>query len=266
MANEMTCKCKCAAEERQKVVAHLNMLAVLPRLEELVQYDADAQELIKGMKFSIRFRVMGGPSIFIAIGNGKITSTTDTTLSADTGLLFTSYEQANRMFAGEKVVPIPYWGAWRMSDLKRFTQLSTLLEKYLKPSDESLKDPGFKAQVVKMTLHTIAAGVAQLAEHDSKASHWAKSVPEGVAMFKVLPEGPAACISVQGGKFRPIWGEVKNPSVTTTFKDIDTALNLFTGKLDAFAALGDGDVRMSGLIPMADHLNAIIDRVGWYLK
>jgi len=91
MANEMTCKCKCAAEERQKVVAHLNMLAVLPRLEELVQYDADAQELIKGMKFSIRFRVMGGPSIFIAIGNGKITSTTDTTLSADTGLLFTSY-------------------------------------------------------------------------------------------------------------------------------------------------------------------------------
>ena len=266
MANEKNKKSKCAAEERQKVLAHLNMLAVLPRLEELVQYDAEAQELIMGMKFSIRFRVFNGPSILIAIGNGKISSTTDTTLSADTGLLFTSYEQANRMFAGEKVVPIPYWGAWKMADLKRFTQLSGLLEKYLKPSEDNLKDPGFKAHAVKMTLHTIAAGVAQVAQHDEKASHWAEAVPEGVAMFKVLPEGPAACISVQGGRFRPIWGEVKTPTVSTTFKDIDTALNLFTGKLDAFAALGGGDVRISGLIPMADHLNAIIDRVGWYLS
>ncbi len=266
MSKEETMKANPNGGERDRVIAHLNMFAVLPRLAELAEFDQEAKELVKGMEYSIRFRVLGGPTLLISISNGEIKTSATDSASADTGLMFTSYAQINKMFAGEKVVPLPYWGAWKLGDLKRFTRLTELLEKYLKADEEDLKDPVFAEQVVKMTLRVAVCAVPQLVAHDHKSIAWSASVPEGVAMFKVLPDGPATCISKISGTYKPILGDVKNPTVATEFKDLNVALAVLSGKMDAMAALGLGDIRISGLIPMADHLNSIIDRIGHFMQ
>ena len=49
------------------------------------------------------------------------------------------------------------------------------------------------------------------------------------------------------------------------FADIDLARDLFDGKVNAVACIGEGKIEMKGMINMIDNLNRILDRVALYL-
>lgn len=50
-----------------------------------------------------------------------------------------------------------------------------------------------------------------------------------------------------------------------TFDSLSTARALFDGDINAVAAVGEGSVRISGMISQIDNLNRILDRVAVYL-
>jgi hypothetical protein len=57
----------------EAVRARLNLLAVLPNLEDVVRYDPEAAELVKGARITIQFIVAGGPKAFVRIADGACT-------------------------------------------------------------------------------------------------------------------------------------------------------------------------------------------------
>ena len=53
--------------------------------------------------------------------------------------------------------------------------------------------------------------------------------------------------------------------VRMEFKDIRVARDLFDGNINAVASIGQGDVRIRGMISQVDNVNRILDRVALYL-
>ena len=49
------------------------------------------------------------------------------------------------------------------------------------------------------------------------------------------------------------------------FDSIKLARDLFDGKVNSVACVGEGKIRMGGMISMVDNMNRILDLVGLYL-
>ncbi len=56
------------------------------------------------------------------------------------------------------------------------------------------------------------------------------------------------------------------PDVIISFRDRDVALAAIHGDLDNLGALGKGQMTIRGLIPLADALGRVLDRLDFLLK
>ena len=252
--------------DRAIILATLNLHAVLPRLEDLIRLDEEAKAIASGMNLSVRFRVAGGPSRVVEIRKGRVSSSGDPNRPAELGLLFTSCDQLNNMFMDKPAVPIPYKRLDKLIQMKKFTRLTEIMTRYLRPSDESLKDPAFKRKFVDMTLQTALAGTAQVAKHDPKMHQVVGHLPHGTIQLSVLPDGPFAWVRVDTDKnIEGGTGTIKNPSANLNINGLDVAVDMLADRLDQFAALGTGDLEATGLLPLIDEFGALLDRVGKFL-
>jgi hypothetical protein len=250
----------------QTLLARLHLHAVMPRLEELLKLDSEAKRLAESLgTLAIRFMVKDGPAVTLNFANGGMKADLTGDARSDVGLLFTSAEKLNKMFLGEKVVPIPYKGFLKLGKMKAFTELTERLTAYLKPSDSALSDPNFKRIHVNLMLLVGLSGAAVLAKHDPSMAKIAKKLPEGVLMFNVLPDGPAAHVVVERQYITVYDGPVDDPDSLLSIRDLDYALDVLQDKVDGMAALGSGDLRAYGLLPLADEYNALMEKVGLYL-
>jgi hypothetical protein len=253
-------------DERSYILANLHLHAVLPRLEELVVLDEEAQAIARQMKLKVRFKVRKGPSRLVEISDGAVRTNGDPKAKADLGLFFASCDQLNNLFMEKRAIPVPYKGLTRLPQMRRFGKLTEILTRYLKPAEPDLKDAAFKKKHVEMMLQTGLAGAAQIARYDSKVEHAVDLLPHGSIQFSVLPDGPFAFVEVDPEKnIRSGTGRIDSPSANLDISGVDTAADLLADRLDQFAALGSGDLRASGLLPLIDEFNALLDRVGKFL-
>jgi hypothetical protein len=96
--------------------------------------------------------------------------------------------------------------------------------------------------------------------------HALELLPHGTIQFSVLPDGPFAFVEVDAEKnIRSGAGKIDNPSANLDINGVDTAADLLADRLDQFAALGGGELKASGLLPLIDEFNALLDRVGKFL-
>ncbi len=252
--------------ERARILANLHLHAVLPRLEELVKLDDEAQSIAKEMKLSVRFRVRKGPSRIVKIADGGVWTSSDPKAKADLGLFFASCDQLNNLFMEKRAIPVPYRGLTQLRQMKRFSRLTEILTRYLKPSESDLEDPGFKKKHVEMALMAGLAGAAEVAKYDSRMEHVVDQLPWGTLQFSVLPDGPYAFASVDKEKAIFVGnGRVSEPAANLDIDGVDMAVGVLGGTVDTFAALGREDVRASGLLSLVDEFNALLDRVGYLL-
>lgn len=247
------------------ILADLHLHAVLPRLEELTKLDPEAKEIAKNINLSIKFVVINGPSVLLKFNNGEVTADVEAQGKTDIGLLFVSCDQLNALFTGGKAIPVPYKGITKIGAMKHFSKLTDLLTKYLKPSDEDMKDATFRARHVEMALMTGLTGAITIAKYDQKMQKVVNHLPDGTIRFSVLPDGPHANVSVERKNIIVKNGYIDNPTTTLEMKGIDLAADMFADKLDTFAALGAGDIKASGLLTLGDEFNALVDRVSYYL-
>jgi len=253
--------------EKDIVLSNIYLKAVLPLLEDIVRFDEEAKKLTAGWKCSIMFHVgNGGPATTLVFRNGNCEALRKKVTLPSIAMYFSQPSSVNRMFEGENVMPIIWTGLWHPIVLKNFIALTKRIEYYMDPADEVVKDPAAFPKIVELMLYAAVHGACQVAEHDSHVKTIAGSTPEATLQIRILPDGPAAGITKSGGTFTAFKGEAGDePDAVMEIKDIELAYALFKGEVDAMAALGCCDIRIKGLVPFVDNVNAFLDRLGVYL-
>ncbi len=246
----------------EQVLSRIYLRAVLPLLEEVVGYDDVAKEMVKSWKCSIMLHQAGGPATTLVFRNGKCDALRRSITIPSIALYLTEPAKLNAMFQGQNVIPIPWMGFWHVGILAKFTELTKRLEYYMQPTDEVLSDKANYAFIVKLMLYAAVFGACEVANHDDHVASLSQNTAEGVLQIKILPDGPAAYIKKTGGVFSAAKGEA--PGAADAYMDIEgvqLAYELFSGQTDAMAALGLTDIRIRGLIPFVDNVNAFLDRL-----
>lgn len=251
---------------RELIKAHLNLYAVLQNLEELVRLDHEMAELVRTWDVALQFSVRGGPSAYVEFRDGVCRHGRGVHANPNIKLYFLSPDHLNRMFEG-RGTPIPLSGFRRLGFLrKEFAQLTDRLARYLKPENGAGKNNGFLSVNTTLTMSTGIHAVRELALLDPVCQKLAASTPPGAVQIEILPDGPCMSVTFGPGQVEVLKSAVQKPMARMTFKDMHVANALLTGKLDAFLAVAEGDVKLCGVLPMIDNLNLMLDRVEQYLR
>lgn len=247
----------------ERTLAFINFFAIFGALTELCRLDPKAREIVGSNKITMEFSVKNGPIGRLTFDNGYCT-VLEGAGKCDIRLSFSTPNKFNGMIDGT-VTPIPSKGLHKVGFLlKRFIPLTDLLSKYLRPTDEDLKDDEFFRISTLLTFYVVSEALSQIGNND----------PVGRASASYIVDGniKMAISDVAGASIK-----AKDHILTTThempkeffsymvFEDIALANDLFGGKINSVAAVGHGKVKIGGMISQVDNINRILDRVSQYL-
>lgn len=247
-----------------KTLAYINMYAILGTLENLCELVPEASDLLKGQKpISIGFDVKGGPSATLYFKNGKCRMEQGCS-ACDVKLPFSSCEKFNGLIDGT-VTPIPTKGFTHIGFLlKKFTALTDILTKYMRASEEDLKDPVFFERSTKLMLYTIGVAIAQIGNNDEIGKFSAHAIPDG-SVYLGIKNNIGVEIVCKDHRLVTVKKVPEKYRAAMIFESIEIARGLFDGKVNALACIGTGKIEMHGMNNMLDNINRILDRVGLYL-
>ena len=252
---------------RDLVLARLYLKAVLPLLEDIAAFDTALQELIKEWDFKLQFQLPGGdPATALIFKRGAVTAVRNDIKGPRVSLTFKDANFLNAVFQNT-TAKSPRPNLAGLFHYKKLLLLNTVLgrlEYYLKPTAPMLEDPALLGICVRLTLYSLAFGLKEIGEHDPEAAPISAHLPDGVVEIKVSG-GPAAHISVCGGKFQPGKDAAVKASAILEINDLPTAWSMLRGELDLFSAVGSGNIRLRGYIPLLDGINPLMDRLAMYL-
>jgi hypothetical protein len=248
------------------IKAHLNLYAVLQNLEELGKLDESVGQMTKDWDLTIQFSVRNGPAAFVEFKKGVCRHGRGAHSHPTVKLYFLSPGHLNRMFDGQGT-PIPLKGFARLGFLqKEFGALTKKLEYYLKPEEGRTYDAQYLRVNTTLTMYTAAYAVRELALLEPTCKKVAAATPPGIFQMGVMPSGPYVHLIFGPDSVEARKGSAAAPTALMTIKDLDAANQLLNGKLDAFKAVGQGDVRLQGVMPIIDNVGLILDRVEAFLK
>ncbi|MBR6578016.1 MAG: hypothetical protein IKK74_03640 [Clostridia bacterium] len=246
-----------------KTLAYINLYAVLGSIPRLCELDERAKELIKNEKISLGFRVKGGPSGALCFADGRAWFAEECD-SCNIILPFSSPEKFNGMIDGT-VTPIPSKGFARLGFLlKKFMPLTDILSSYLRADEKALEDPVFFEKSTLLMFHLIANAIAQIGNVDMIGQASASYIVDGTIKL-AIGDDHVLGIEAKDHVLRVLKEAPKSFSSFMRFEDIKLARDLFDGKVNAVAAVGEGKVRIGGMISQVDNVNRILDRVALYL-
>ncbi len=247
-----------------KTLAYINMYAILGTLENLCEIVPEASELLQGKKpISIGLEVKGGPSATLYFKNGKCRMEQGCD-SCDVKLPFSSCEKFNGLIDGT-VTPIPSKGFTHIGFLlKEFTGLTDILTKYMRASEEDLKDPVFFERSTMLMLYTIGVAIAQIGNNDQIGKFSAKFIADG-NVYMGIKNGPGVEVQCKDHRLVTVKKAPEKYRAAMVFESIETARALFDGKVNALTCIGTGKIEMHGLVSMLDNINRILDRVALYI-
>ncbi len=247
-----------------KTLAYINMYAILGALENLCELDSEASALVKTKKpVSIGIAVTDGPSATLTFKNGRCRMEQGIE-NCDVLLPFGTCEKFNGMIDGT-VTPLPCKGFSKIGFLlNKFTPLTDKLSAYLRPSDDDLKDDKFFEISTKLMFYVITVAISQIANNDAIGKFSAGFIEDGLVEVSIK-DCVSATIKVKNNHLVTIKEKPEKFRAKMEFETIRLARDLFDGKVNAIAAMGEGSVTIIGLVSMIDNINRILDRVALYL-
>lgn len=247
-----------------RTLAYINMFAVLGSLENLCELNEEARNLVKTNKpVSVGFEVKGGPSATLTFKDGRCAVKEGTT-GCNVKLPFSSCEKFNGLIDGT-ATPIPSKGFTKIPFLlKQFIPLTDMLSKYMRPTEEDLQDEKFFEISTVLLFNTIAVAISQIGNNDEIGKFSARHIPDGIVKLSIAG-GPAAAIEVKDHKLTTFKQNPEKYRALMEFGSMKLAHDLFDGKVNAIAKVGEGEIVMRGMINMIDNINRILDRVALYL-
>ena len=165
------------------------------------------------------------------------------------------------------VTPIPSKGFLRIGFLTgTFTKLTDILTKYLRPTEEDMKDEQFFRTSTKLMLHVIAGAVAQIGNEEKVGRASASYMVDGIVHLSIKNE---AAVAIEAKDHHlsvlPQAPSIRDAMSYMEFADLHVARDLFDGKRNAVVSVGEGLIRIGGMISQVDNVNRILDRVALYL-
>ena len=246
-----------------RTLAYINLFAVLGAIPYLCELDAEAAELIRGESVSIGFAVKDGPEATLFFGGGKCRMVPGVD-RCEVKLPFSSCEKFNGLIDGT-VTPIPSKGFTKINFLlKKFTKLTDRLGMYLRPAPGALEHPEFFRISTTIMFHVIVEAIAQIGNHDRIGQVSASGIVDGTAKL-AIHDGPAVAVFCRNHRLTAIHREPATFLSYMEFCDMKLARGLFDGEVDALPAVGQGQIRIGGMISQVDNINRILDRVAVYL-
>lgn len=248
-----------------RTLAYINLYGILGTLENLCELDPDARALLTNKKpITIGFDVKGGPKATLTFKNGFCRMEDGLNRKCNIMLPFSSCEKFNGMIDGT-VTPIPSKGFQHIGFLlNSFTALTDLLTKYLRPDPADLEDEEFFVTSTTLMFYLISVAIAQIGNNDAIGQFSAGHIPDGTIKMSIK-DGPAVGIVVRNHHLIALKKSPEQYRAIMEFGDIHLARDLFDGKVNAIACIGEGTIVMGGMINMIDNVNRILDRVAVYL-
>jgi hypothetical protein len=120
---------------------------------------------------------------------------------------------------------------------------------------------------VPLQFRLAIAATAALSGRDAVMRELLTAGPPGQAVVRIAPRKPIVWVAVREGVLR--WGRGESPTaadVEIIFRDEATAAAALRGQLDELAAVGRGDIVVRGLVPLAEMLGRVMDRLGVYCR
>lgn len=247
-----------------KTLSYINLYAILGTLENLCALDEDARALLTNKKpLRIGFDVKDGPKATITFKNGMCRME-DGLGECDIKLPFSTPEKFNGMIDGT-VTPIPSKGFTHIGFLlKDFTHLTDLLTKYMRPDPLDLADKRFFDTSTSLTFYTIAVAISQAGNNDEIGKFTASQMVDGDILMSIKG-GPKATIRVKDHRLLTIKKPPESPRALMEFASMELARDLFDGKVNSVACIGQGKITMGGMVSMVDNMNRLLDLVSLYL-
>lgn len=247
----------------QRVLAQCNLFGVLGAIPTLLELDPEMQKLVRRNRISIGFVVKDGPSATLSFSKGKAVMV-EGVKKCSIKMNFENCAAFNALIDGNGK-PKLSGGLWHaLFLLKKFTKLTDMLSKYLRPTPEDLEDKVFFEHSTTLMLHVIAGAIASVGNHDKVGKFSASNIVDGTVKLGIAG-GPMVGIEAKNHCLKALHEEPKYSLSEMTFDSFETARDLFDGKINAIAAVGLGKVRIGGMVSQVDNVNRILDRVALYL-
>jgi hypothetical protein len=250
----------------EMVQASIYLHGVLPLMEDLVEYDPPAARAIANQRLVIQFEVRDGPAAHLEILEGRMRHGTGRHNHPHIRLTFRTPEQLNRLFAGENVRPGIRKGFTRLAFLtKGFPVLSDRLGYYLEGEGKTQTGPESDLFQVRLGLRAMLGGMAAVANYDPSLADMAAASPTGTLLVRVLPDGPhgtwAKARQNGGHRFVATYMQpVAHANAVMEFGSLAVARRVIDGRLSAVVAIGTGEMRIQGLIPLIEKANVFLGR------
>ncbi len=251
------------------VLSRLYLDAVLPCLEDLAAQDPNARAIMGNTRASIALSILGGPKAVVSFDRGRIACSATSNDMPSLNLLFYTQGHLNAFFAGAKwALPLPIWGGWRIDLMIRFAKLAARLEAVLNGHAEVLATPEGRRLYARLSLIAAGLGLAPLAQGDAEAIRTLRTLPPGLAAFRIEGE-PNSTVWFDYGANQHASGwstPPRRPDVSIVFGSLGLAYAAMRDEADTMAAIGAGEMTIEGLIPLADGLNVVMERLRIYLQ
>ena len=250
------------------VLANLYLSAVLPCLADLTDQDPAARDMLGDLQASIVLRVCNGPAATVRFAHGKAVWENGTVRAPSVILLFLSNGHLNAFFSGKKwALPVLLWGGWHIAALARFSKVAQRLEAILDGHPEVIETAAGRRLHARLSLIAAGLGLHALAQGDDTARQALHSLPHGLASFAIEGDEKAVWFDHGSADYAAGWGvPPRRPDVRIVFADAEIAYGAMRDEIDTLAAVGGGRIRVEGLIPLADGLNFVMERLRVYLK
>jgi hypothetical protein len=178
-------------------------------------------------------------------------------------LHFLSDAQLVALFTGRGLtVPLPFGGVLKLGRLRLFARAMRALEKRLKDVEGS--DP----LTVKLQFVSALLAIPAVVAEDRVAAGMVRKFTNGSARFQFQNGealGPSLVAEKGGIRVQTERLDV-SVDVLIGFRNPTILRQALNRDLDTMAALGLGDLRVDGLLPLGDQVNGLLDRAGVLLK
>ena len=256
--------------DRSHTLARLHLHAVLPALEDLAALSPEVCELASRWPFSLRLQLPNGPAATLTSpGDGTLRVTPGRATPSRLTLTFLTANQLNRTFLNQGAFPpVPTGGAWRILNVKTFIALTKHLDRVLQATPAALADEPFRLLHLRLLFRVLVGAAPIVAEADAVSRHSLSHTPPGTLELRAPLLNLTAHLRWSGGRLTSGLGPAPapGPDAILTFVDLPTADDALLGRLDPNAAVGLGRVEVRGLVPLADGLGVVMDRVEGYIK
>lgn len=244
--------------EEKGILARLKASLALRLAEEAYAADAELRKICPSNGIAMRLGIRGtGVPLSMAVPQ---TSSRPPSLL----LFFPDTEAAVRVLSGAKgtAIPLPLRsGAFKT--LTFFRKASSRATELLRAADTS--EVTRARLLLTATLYGLEAiaGESYLARRMQIVPDGVVGVRAGEIGYHVIKAGNT--IHVQRDTPPAAVSGSPRPDALLSFAHYRSAIDVLSGKRQAVVALGSGEVRIEGLLPLVQGLFAVLDRLSWYL-